>query len=170
MVPKSPAFWPQQADFPPDRDGTGRDGGMSVQKAGIGNPANMPELGKDHAAGVMHGTGSLLPAGNLFGAVDAGCPGVALAAWLDLCPFADHETRTAALLVILGHQFVGDIAGLCAARAGQRWQDDAITQGVGAQLQRREECRKLAHINLDISKKRFNGVESGWSAQPAYPG
>ena len=64
------------------------------------------------------------------GGVDARRPGVTLATRLDLGALADHETGRGALTVILGHQLGGDIAGLRAALTRQRWQDDAVGQGV----------------------------------------
>ena len=50
----------------------------------VGDAPDVPELQEDAPAGLMHGLGDLLPAGDLFGTVDARCPGIALALRADL--------------------------------------------------------------------------------------
>ncbi len=96
--------------------------------------AHMPELSEDHAVFGMNGFGHFAPSGDLLCGMNAWSPGVTLTARLDLRAFSDQQASTDALLVILGHQFVGDVARLCAALAGQRRQDDAVLQGVGTQF------------------------------------
>jgi len=102
----------------------------------VGHTAHMPQLGKDHPAFGMHRVGDLAPAVDLRRGVDARRPGVTLATGFDLRAFADHETGRSALAVILGHQVGGDIAGLGAALACQRWQHDTVVQGVMTQFDR----------------------------------
>src|SRR3546814_10069897 len=64
----------------------------------------MPELQEDSAAGPVHGIGDLLPAGDLFGAVDARGGLVALAFGADLGGFGDDQAGAGALAVIFGDQ------------------------------------------------------------------
>ena len=92
----------------------------------MGHAPHMPQLGKDHPAFGMHGVSDLAPAVDLRRRIDPRRPRVTLATGFDLRAFADHETGTGALAVILGHQVGGDIAGLRAALTGQGRQDHPV--------------------------------------------
>jgi len=90
----------------------------------------MPKLEENNPAFGMHRVGHLAPSRDLFRAVDARRPGIALAARLDLRTFGHHEPGAGALTVIGGHEVVGDISRLRAARTRERREDDPIAQGV----------------------------------------
>ncbi len=102
----------------------------------MGHTPHVPQLGKDHPAVGMHRISDFAPAIDLRRGVDAWRPGIALATGFDLRAFADHETGTRALAVILGHQVGGDITGLRAALTGQRRQHNTVVQGVVTQCYR----------------------------------
>ncbi|MNN88369.1 hypothetical protein D3C81_2060450 [compost metagenome] len=94
----------------------------------------MPQLGENHPVHGMHGVGDFAPTGDLLRRMNARRPRITLATRFDLCAFGDQQTGAGALLVILGHQLVGDIARLRAALAGERRQDDTVFQGVMTQF------------------------------------
>jgi hypothetical protein len=101
------------------------------------DPAHMPKLQEDLAAALMHGTGHLLPAGDLLGAVNAGRLRIALALGRDLGRLGNDCASAGALGVIAGIQVVRHIASGSAA-TGQRRHHDAIGQGDATQDGRRE--------------------------------
>jgi hypothetical protein len=61
-------------------DGRGGDWENSGRlKAGVRDATDVPELEEDAATGGMNGLDDFFPSGDLFGGVDAGCVGVAVA-------------------------------------------------------------------------------------------
>lgn len=106
----------------------GHRGGVARLQRGVRDPADVPELGEDAPAGGVHRVGDLAPAGDLLGAVDARCPGVALALPADLGAFGNNQAGAGALAVVLGHQRGGDFA-TGGAGTGHRRHDDAIGEG-----------------------------------------
>ena len=64
------------------------------------NAADVPKLQEHPAAGRVHGVGDAFPAGDLFGAVNAGRAWIADALRRDLCGFADDQSGTGALGVV----------------------------------------------------------------------
>jgi len=120
-------------------DGGCRDGLGAADIIAVGDPAHMPELGKDEPTLGMNGLCDQTPACHLLGTVDARCPGVALAQGGDLRPLTDDETSTGPLGIVFGHQCIGHIAGLAGAGAGHGWHDDAIGELEMAQTQRVEQ-------------------------------
>ncbi len=121
-----------------DRRGRHRRITIRLQRR-VRDPTDVPELGEDHPIHGVHRLGDFAPTGDLLRRVNARRPRITLPARFDLRAFGDEQTGTGALLVILGHQFVGDIARLRTALAGEGRQDDAVFQGVCAQFGRREE-------------------------------
>ena len=97
-------------------------------KTSVRHPPHVPELRKNNAAGLVHGPGRQLPAGNLFGGMQAGRPGVPLSLGRDLRRFRDDQPRAGALAVIFRHQRGGDISRLQGARPGHGGHDDAVFQ------------------------------------------
>ena len=69
----------------------------------VRDATDVPELDDDLAALGVHGVGYQLPAGDLFGAVDARCLDVALTLRRDLRSFTDDQTGTGALCIV-GHR------------------------------------------------------------------
>ena len=109
----------------------------------------MPKLQEDPPASLVHGLRDLLPTGDLGVVVDAWGPGVALAFGADLAGFADDQAGVGALGVVAGVQFAGDIAWQ-AALAGQGRHHQAVGQGQGAELQRREQVFNRHRTSIKV--------------------
>jgi hypothetical protein len=102
-------FSSKELSFGPD--GRGGDWKNSVGlKAGMGDATNMPELEKDVASRGMNGLDDFFPSGDLFRGVDAGSIGVPVAEWGDRGRFADDQSGRGSLAIVLGIQFVRDVA------------------------------------------------------------
>ena len=93
----------------------------------------MPELGEDKPTLGVDRIGDLAPACDLLGAVDARCPGIALAQRGYLGAFADDKAGTGALGVVFGHQAIGHITGLAGAGAGHGGHVNAVGYLIVAQ-------------------------------------
>ena len=76
----------------------------------MGDPADVPELEEDSAAGLVHGMRDMFPAFDLFGRVDARCPDVPLSHGTDLGRFGNDEAGGRPLFVISRHQGVRDVS------------------------------------------------------------
>ena len=118
-------------------DGRGRDREQAVRLQGrVRDASDVPELQEDQSAGLMHRIGDQSPALDLFAAVNARRPGIALSLHRHLGGFADDEGGRGTLRVITGVERGGDVARLAGARAGQRRHDDATPQVVAPDLDR----------------------------------
>ena len=92
-------------------DGRGGDWKNSVRlKAGMGDTTDVPELKKDAAPCGMNGLNDLFPSRDLFGGVDAGGVRVAVAERRDGGRFCNDQTGGGALAIVLGIQFIRDVA------------------------------------------------------------
>ena len=129
----------EQADMALRGDGTGSDGRLAAEEGRIGDAADMPDLGEDTAAGLVHGAGDGLPALDLLLAPEAGDIGIADRQGGDGHALADDQAGGGALAVVFGHQGARHMAGR--AGAGEGRHDDAVGQGEVAQADRVEEIR-----------------------------
>ncbi|MNR20963.1 hypothetical protein D3C85_1378370 [compost metagenome] len=135
------------APFGVDEDldalGQQRRGGHRRGTAGLQrdmrHSADVPQLREDTPAGCMHGIGHASPTRDLFRAMDARRPGVALALLAHLGAFADDQSCRCTLAVILGHQSGRNIPGACAG-TGHGRHNDAV-----GQLQLTESIRGKQH-------------------------
>ena len=112
---------------------------VAVVEGLVRDPADVPQLGGDQAAGLVHGVGDPAPAGDLLVAVDAGGVHVALALGADLGALGDQQAGARALHVVLAHQVVGHVARHGGAHPGQRGHQDAVVGADGAEGQGLEE-------------------------------
>ena len=87
-----------------------RHGQLAAVEGLVRDPADVPELGGDEPAGLVHGVGDPAPARDLLVAVDAGGVHVALALRADLRALGDQQAGARALHVVLAHQVVGHVA------------------------------------------------------------
>jgi hypothetical protein len=102
-------FSSKELSFGPD--GRGGDWKNSVGlKAGMGDATNMPELEKDVASRGMNGLDDFFPSGDLFRGVDAGSIGVPVAERRDRGRLGNDQTGGGALAIVLGIQFIRDVA------------------------------------------------------------
>jgi hypothetical protein len=99
----------------------------------------VPELQEDQAAGLVHRVGDEAPALDLFAAVNAGRPGVALSLLRHLGRFAHDESGRGPLRVVTSVERGGNIAGLAGARAGQWRHHHAVGNVVAPQPDRLEQ-------------------------------
>jgi hypothetical protein len=128
----------RRVDEPLNRPLAAADGLHTAVEAGMRRSAGVPDLQHDAPAGGVHRVGHLAPAGHAGLVVDAGLAGEGTALTRHHGGLGDQQAGTGALRVVLGHQRVGDMAAP-GARARQRRHDDAVGQGLAADLQRREE-------------------------------
>jgi len=113
-----------------------RDRQLAVRlQVGMRNPAHVPQLQGDLAAGAMHGLGHPLPAGDLRLAMDARRARIAVRLGTDRRRLGEDQTGAGALPVILGHQRRGHVARPRAI-ARQRRHHDAVSQLDGAEAGR----------------------------------
>ncbi|MNS79694.1 hypothetical protein D3C72_1133550 [compost metagenome] len=106
-------------------DGRGRDGlAATGLQFGVRDAAHVPQLHDDLAALGVHGVGHALPAFELFGAVEAGHVGVALALVADGGGFGDEQAGAGALGVVGGGDVGRDRVGRAVAR--ERRHHDAV--------------------------------------------
>ena len=99
----------------------------------------MPELQENQAACLVHGVGDEAPALDLFAAVNAGRPGVALSLLRHLGCFGHDESRRGPLHVVAGIESRWHVSGLAGARAGQRRHHHAVGKVVAPQPDRLEQ-------------------------------
>ena len=67
------------------------------------DPAHVPKLKKNAAAGMVHGLGDPLPAGDLLIGIDAGCVGAARALLGNRRGFCDDQAGRCPLRIVLSH-------------------------------------------------------------------
>jgi hypothetical protein len=79
-------------------------------KVWMGDATDVPELEEDAASSGMNGLDDFFPSGDLFKGVDAGSIGVPVAEWGDRGRFADDQSGRGSLAIVLGIQFVRDVA------------------------------------------------------------
>jgi hypothetical protein len=119
-----------------DRRRRDRQRAIGLQRR-VRNPPDMPELEKNPPAGFMHRIGDELPAGDLFGAVDARRAGIAEPLRGHLAGLCDDQTGAGALRVISGVEFSRRVAR-SGAIARHRRHHDAVRQIKRAETVRRE--------------------------------
>jgi len=108
--------------------GGGGYGWLAVVKRWVRHAPDMPQLQKHASAGGVNRIGHLAPAVDLGLGINAGRETVALTLAGNLRGFADDQSGGRTLGVILGHQGVGNIAGLGGAAARHGTHDDAARQ------------------------------------------
>ena len=94
----------------------------------------MPQLDKNAPAALVHRLGDEAPARDLFGIVNTRGGGIADTLGGDLRGLGDDQPGRRPLRVILGVDGLGHVAGARAV-ARHRGHDDAVGQGVGAELE-----------------------------------
>nr|GEU28208.1 urease accessory protein G [Tanacetum cinerariifolium] len=102
---------------------------FAVQQARVRDAAHVPQLGKDHAAGPVHGSRDQFPAFHLLVGPQARRVGIAHALRRDRGRFAQDQAGAGALLVVPGHQGVRHAAAARGAGAREGRHDDAVFQG-----------------------------------------
>lgn len=105
----------------------------------MGDASVVPELQENQAACLVHGVGDEAPALDLFAAVNAGRPGVALSLLRHLGCFGHDESRRGPLHVVAGIESRWHVSGLAGARAGQRRHHHAVGKVVAPQPDRLEQ-------------------------------
>ena len=108
-------------------DRTGRNGQCTIQKQGVGNPPDMPELEQNAPAGIVNSPRDQFPALDLEWGPDTGGVGVTDSGWRDRCGFRNDQARRSALRVILGHQSVWYSRGT-GPGTGERSHDNTVGQ------------------------------------------
>jgi len=117
-------------------DGRGGDWRNSVGlKAGMRDATDVPELEEDAASSGMNGLDDFFPSGDLFRGVDAGGVGVAVAERRDRSCFGNDQSGRGSLAIVLGIQFVRDVARGGSA-PGERSHQDPVGKVEGSQLKR----------------------------------
>ncbi|MCY1447897.1 hypothetical protein D9M71_645380 [compost metagenome] len=120
-----------------NRQGARRDRQCAIGLEGrMGDATDMPQLHEDRAGAAVNGLADRLPGPDLFFAVDARGPGVALALSRDLRGLGDDEGRAGALPVILDIHFGRYIARLAGTGACQWGHGHPVLQGGSAQRDR----------------------------------
>ncbi len=112
----------------------GATGCLPLRKMGSRDAADVPDLGEDASAGLVHGGGDGLPELGLLGGPDAGDLRVADAHGRDGGALGDDEAGGGALAVVLDHDGRGEVVG-GAAQARERRHDDAVGEVEGTDLQ-----------------------------------
>jgi len=79
-------------------------------KAGMGDATDVPELEKDATPCGMNGLDNFFPSGDLFGGMDSGGVGVTVAERGDRGCFGNDQSSRSALVIVLGIQFIRDVA------------------------------------------------------------
>jgi len=109
-------------------------------KAGMGDATDVPELKKNSAPCGMNGLDNFSPPGDLFGGVDSGGFGVAVAERGDGGCFSNDQSRGGSLPIVLGIQFIGDVA--CRGSAPSEWShQDPMGKVKGSKLKGGEKGR-----------------------------
>jgi hypothetical protein len=122
----------------PGRD-RGRCDGLALMRriVGMRHASGVHHLDEDVAALVVHGTGHVLPFGDVSLSVDAGCGEVALSVVGGLRAFGHDQPDLGALGIILGGQVSRRAVGPGAA-ASHRRHHQAVWQGVASDADGRE--------------------------------
>ena len=98
---------------------------MSVQKIGMADAPDMPELDENLATGIMNRIGHFAPAGYLFRSIEARGVLIALGQFGNLGGFGDDETGGCALAVVKRGKGTGHQTAFSPA-AGQRGHDNTV--------------------------------------------
>ncbi len=127
-------FSSKDLSFGSDGRGGDRKNSMGL-KAWMGDATDVPELEEDAASSRMNGLDNFFPSGDLFGGVDAGCVGVAVAERRDRSCFGNDQSGRGSLAIVLGIQFVRDIA--CRGSApGEGSHQNPMGEVEGSELKR----------------------------------
>jgi hypothetical protein len=148
----------EDLSFGSDGRGSDRENAVGL-KARMGDATDVPELEKDVAPFGMNGLDDFFPSGDLFRGVDAGGIGVTVAEWGDGGRFGNDQPGRGALAIVLGIQFIWDIA--CRGPApGEGSHQDPMGELKGSEL---KGGKKGGHPNQDKSliKIRKSGDISG---------
>jgi hypothetical protein len=76
----------------------------------MGDATDVPKLEEDAASSGMNGLDNFFPSRDLFGGMDAGGVGVAVAERRDRSCFGNDQSGRGSLAIVLGIQFVRDVA------------------------------------------------------------
>jgi hypothetical protein len=120
-------------------DGRGRDRKHAVGlQRWMGDASDMPKLQEDQAAGLVHRVGYEAPALDLFAAVNAGRPGIALSLLRHLGRLRHDESRRGPLPVIARVEIVRRVGTLGRPVAGQGGHHEPVVQLKIAELKGRK--------------------------------
>nr|GEZ30768.1 hypothetical protein [Tanacetum cinerariifolium] len=137
-----------------------------------GEPAHMPELTNDFAAGRVYGIGDGAPASDLRFAPDPGGCRIAAPLGRDVGGFGDDQPGGGALGVVGGMQFTGHAVFFVAA-AGDGRHDDSVGHCDGAYLHRRKQIGAVAdaavfHARVDAGGDAFDDLRGAGLQHPAH--
>ena len=107
----------------------------------MGDTTNVPELEKDAAPSGMNGLDDFFPSGDLFGGVYTGGVGVTVAEGGDGSCFPNDQSGGSSLAIVLGIQFIWDVARGGPA-SGKGSHQDSVGELKGAKL---KGCEKRGH-------------------------
>ena len=102
----------------------------------------MPELEEDAAPCGMNSLDNFFPSGDLFWGVDAGGIGVTVAEWGDGSCFPNDQSGGSSLAIVLGIQFIWDVARGGPA-SGKGSHQDSVVELKRAKL---KGCEKRGHL------------------------
>jgi len=147
-------------DLPFGSDGGGGNRENSVGlKAGMGDATDVPELEEDSALCGMNSLDDFFPSCDLFGGVDTGGVGVTVAEGGDGSCFGNDQTSGGPLAIVLGIQFIRDVA--CRGSApGEGSHQDPMGKVQGAKLKGSEKRGHSRESKREI-KIRKSGDISG---------
>jgi len=125
----------------------------------MGDATDVPELKKDAAPSGMNGLDDFFPSGDLFGGVYTGGVGVTVAEGGDGSSFPNDQSGGSSLAIVLGIQFIWDVA--CRGSAsGKGSHQDSVGELKRAKLKGGEKRGHLREGKREI-KIRKSGDISG---------
>jgi len=151
-------FTCEEQSFGSDGGGGNRQNSIGL-KTGMGDTTNVPELEKDAAPCGMNGLDDFFPSGDLFEGMDSGGVGVTVAERRDGGRFANDQSSGSSLAIVLGIQFIWDVARGGPA-SGKGSHQDSVGELKRAKLKGGEKRRHLREDKREI-KIRKSGDISG---------
>ena len=151
--------------WPSGRDRAGGDRQLAVQERRVRNPAHVPELKEDPAAGRMDGLRDQLPAIDLLRRPDARRVRIADAHRCHRRGLRHDQPRRRTLRVVLGHERIG-----YPSRAGtaprQRRHDYPIRQ---MEIADRDRVKKAWHRAFSPIQSTWKSVKAATETRPGEP-
>ena len=115
----------------------------------MGDSSDVPELKKDLASRGMNALDNFFPSCDLFGGVDPGSVGIAVAERGDGGSFANDQSSGSALAVIFGVEIIGNVTWRGSA-SGEWGHQDPMGKAKGSQLEGSEKARHLGNSKSTI--------------------
>ena len=115
----------------------------------MGDSSDVPELKKDLASRGMNALDNFFPSCDLFGGVDPGSVGIAVAERGDGGSFANDQSSGRALAVIFGVEIIRDVAWGGSA-SGEWGHQDPMGKVQGSQLEWSEKAGHLGNSKSTI--------------------